>query len=96
MDAVALTLLISPLVWENHYVLAVPLALWAVATRWRDRPWQIGIGVFLMFALPTFDVFPLSYHRIVGLLMLLQLTSPKALYNPWLTAQQVNVQVNAG
>ncbi len=79
MDALALALLVPPVVWEHHYVLAIPIVLWAIATRWRDKPWQVGIGAFLIFVLPTFDVFPFSYHRLIGLLILLSLTSPTAL-----------------
>ena len=76
IDALALGLLISPSVWEHHYLLAMPIAIWAVATQGYDKPWQVGIGTFLMFGLPTFDVFPFSYNRIVGLLLLLYVTSP--------------------
>ncbi len=80
MDAlVAIGLLISPSVWEHHYVLAIPIAIWAVATQGYDRPWQVSIGTFLIFCLPTFDVFPFSFHRITGLLMLLDATSPQRL-----------------
>ena len=77
VDCVALMLLLSPMVWEHHYVLALPLAVWAVATRGSSRPWSIGFALVLMFAVPTFDVFPLSYHRIAGLLMLVALTPPR-------------------
>ena len=77
-DALAFALLLSPSVWEHHYVLAIPLALWAVAMRWRDRPGALALGIFLMLAMPTFDVFPLSYHRLAGMLLLLALTSPGA------------------
>jgi hypothetical protein len=78
-DALAFALLVSPSVWEHHYVLALPLALWAVATRWRERPGGLALGIFLMLAMPTFDLFPLSYHRLAGMLLLLALTSPGAL-----------------
>jgi hypothetical protein len=77
VDSVALMLLLSPMVWEHHYVLALPLAVWAVATQGSSRPWPIGLALVLMFAVPTFDVFPLSYHRIAGLLMLVALSSPR-------------------
>lgn len=76
IDAVALGLLISPSVWEHHYVIAIPIALWAIVTRGKDRPWLAGVGTFLIFCLPTFDVFPLSHHRMVGLLILVYATSP--------------------
>lgn len=77
VDSVALMLLLSPMVWEHHYVLALPLAVWAAATQGLSRPWPIGVALLLMFAVPTFDVFPLSYHRIAGLLMLVTLTPPR-------------------
>jgi hypothetical protein len=32
-----------------------------------------------MLAMPTFDVFPLGYHRLVGMLWLLWLVAPSAL-----------------
>ncbi len=79
MDAVALGLIISPVVWEHHYVLAMPLVIWAVATQGHVHPWPVGIAAFLIFAIPTFDVFPVSYHRLVGLLYLVHLTWPAAL-----------------
>jgi hypothetical protein len=82
MDALALGLMTSPVVWEHHYVLAIPLVIWAFATQGMARPWQVGIGAFLIFAIPTFDVFPLSYHRILGLLFLVHITWPAALILP--------------
>ncbi len=78
-DALALGLLVSPSVWEHHYVLAMPLIIWVVALRGRDRPWAVGSAALLVLALPTFDVFPVSYHRIVGLVMLLVLADPRRL-----------------
>jgi Glycosyltransferase family 87 len=79
VDALSLGLLISPSVWEHHYVLAIPIAVWAIATRGYEKPWTVGISTFLMFCLPTFDVFPFSYHRILGLLVLLYIASPHSI-----------------
>jgi hypothetical protein len=76
MDAIALSLLISPSAWEHHCILAIPVALWAIVTRRSDKPWQTGIGAFLIFALPTSNLFPLSYNRLAGLLVLLCFTNP--------------------
>lgn len=81
MDAIAFSLLISPSVWEHHYVLAIPIAVWAIATRRLDRPWLALIGVFLIFCIPTFEIFPLSFHRLVGLLILVFLTAPESVQN---------------
>ena len=78
-DALAFGLLVSPSAWEHHYVLAMPLVIWTIAMRGRARPWIVGTGVLLTLVVPTFDVFPLSYHRIVGLLLLLIAASPRIL-----------------
>ena len=73
-DSMALGLMISPRVWEHHFVLAIPVVLWAVVARGAENPWKIGIGWFLMLVVPTFDLYPLSYHRVAGLIILLALT----------------------
>ena len=78
-DALAFSLLVSPSVWEHHYVLALPLALWAVALRLRERPGLVALGLFVMLGMPTFDLFPLSLHRLGGMLILLALTPARRL-----------------
>ena len=78
-DALAFSLLVSPSVWEHHYVLALPLALVSVALRGRDRPGLVALGIFLAFGMPTFDLFPLSLHRLAGMGMLLALTPARRL-----------------
>jgi hypothetical protein len=78
MDAIALSLLVSPSVWEHHYVIAIPIAIWAIGACRRDRIWIAATGAFLIFCLPTFLVFPFSYNRLAGLLLLVYLTSPGA------------------
>jgi hypothetical protein len=77
MDTVTLSLLISPSVWEHHLVVAIPIAIWALATRRKDQFLLVAIGTFLIFCVPIYDIFPFSYNRLVGLLMLLYLTSPE-------------------
>jgi hypothetical protein len=75
-DALAFSLLISPSVWEHHFVFALPLVILAFATRWRESPVALAVCAFLILGMPTFDLFPLSYHRGVGLLGLLVVTRP--------------------
>lgn len=77
MDAFVFVLAAAPITWEHHYVLAIPLVIWAAARYGRSQPIQVGLSAFLMFGLPTFDVFPLSYHRLAGLLWWLYLTHPR-------------------
>ncbi len=86
-DALALALLVSPSAWEHHFVFALPLILWAIAAALPpsrsqtlySRLLPIGLAAALMLATPTFDLFPFSYGRIAGLLLLLAITPPTAL-----------------
>lgn len=70
----ATMLLISPIAWEHHYVWALPLGVLCAVRHGRGRPLLVVIASLLVFALPTFDVFPLSYHRLCGLLLLLRVS----------------------
>jgi hypothetical protein len=73
MDALAFVLLASPLVWEHHYLLAVPVFVWCVATCPRRVLLPVlGAGA-LIFLPPTYDVLLLSFNRLAGLLLLLAL-----------------------
>lgn len=88
IDAIALGLLISPSVWEHHYVIAIPIALWAIVTgRWERRK-LTGVGTFLIFCLPTFDFFPLGHCRMIGLLILIYATSPNLVQQYFLREQK--------
>jgi hypothetical protein len=78
-EAIAFALMISPMVWEHHYVMTLPLAFWSIATVGRKHPWLVGVALVLMMGLPTFNVYPFSYHRLAGLLLLLVTTSPRRL-----------------
>ena len=82
MDAFAAMLLLAPMVWEHHYVLAIPIVIWAAATIGTQKPMQLVISAFLMMGIPTFDFFPFSYHRLAGLIWMLALTSPSLLIFP--------------
>lgn len=78
VDAVALMLLVSPVAWEHHYVLAIPVALWTLAfeTGRARFPAASLVGFLLIFGVPTFDVFPFSYGRLAGLVILLLAADP--------------------
>lgn len=76
IDFVSLSLLVTPSAWDHHFVLALPLALWAIALRRKDRPGWAGIATACIFVLPPFDVFPFSYLRMFGVIALLILASP--------------------
>jgi hypothetical protein len=71
-QCMGLMLLVSPVAWEHHFVWALPLAVVAVARAGTQQPGRVALGAFLIFCLPTFDVFPLSYHRLAGLILLMR------------------------
>ncbi len=77
-DAIVLTLLVSPITWSHHYVLAVPLFLLALARCERRRMMALAAAWALVLALPTVEVFPLSYLRPGGLLLLAFIADPRA------------------
>jgi hypothetical protein len=70
-DALAIGLLVSPLAWEHHFVLALPAAVLALVTA--DPPARVRVwaGAFLVFAVPVADVVFLGASRLVGLCMIL-------------------------
>ena len=81
-DALAFSLLMSQSVWEHHFLFALPLVIVAVAMKWRERPLAVAISAFLVLGMPTFDLYPLSYHRLAGLIGLLAVTRPARAVNP--------------
>ena len=81
-DALAFSLLMSQSVWEHHFLFALPLVIVAVATRWSERPLAVAISAFLVLGMPTFDLYPISYHRAAGLIGLLLVTRPRRAIEP--------------
>lgn len=77
VDFSVLSLLIAPSAWEHHYVIAIPLAIWAFAIHKKDSSLLLTIGLLFVFVMPVFNVYPFSYLRMAGLIILLLLTSPK-------------------
>jgi len=79
LDFSVISLFIAPSAWEHHYVIAVPLGIWVFALRSRDALMKSLVALVLVFVLPVFNIYPFSYLRMVGLIMLLILVSPKNL-----------------
>ena len=76
VDFSVLSLFMAPSAWEHHYVMAIPLAIWLFAIYKNEVPWLGVLGMVFIFLLPVFNVFPFSYLRILGVIILLWLTSP--------------------
>lgn len=77
VDFSVLSLLIAPSAWEHHYVIAMPLAIWAFAACKRESLWLFAIGLIFIFAMPTFNIFPFSYLRLAGVILLMVLSAPR-------------------
>ena len=80
IDVMALMLLISPMAWEHHYILAMPVLVWACVLSGRERLGLIAVAWAMIFLMPTFDLYPLSYHRLAGLLLLVWVTGPRRVF----------------
>jgi hypothetical protein len=82
-DAGAFMVLFSPMVWEHHYVLTIPIALFAICLNPKPLNW---LALFLIFGMPVADIFLLSLTRISGLFILLHsLSAPEPeILRPWL------------
>jgi hypothetical protein len=74
LESIPLILLISPLVWEHHFIMLLPYALWNLSKSPHPFRNRAFLGALLIFAIPTFDLFPFSYHRIAGVLLMLSST----------------------
>jgi hypothetical protein len=72
LESLPLILLISPLVWEHHFVLIIPYTLWLLTRKSIQENGLAFLGAFLVFAIPTFDLFPFSFNRIIGLVLMLR------------------------
>lgn len=75
-DAGACMLLVSPMVWEHHYVLAIPITLMAISMYRNAFYPLLWAGILLIFIFPVTDIFILSLNRILGLMLLLYITRP--------------------
>jgi hypothetical protein len=81
VDFSVLVLLLEPLGWEHHFVIAIPLTIWVIAAHKKVFSKSAAIGILLVFLLPVFNIFPLSYLRLLGLVMLIELCSPRRISN---------------
>lgn len=78
IDALAFPLFMSPDVWEHGYMFAIPVWLyWTVFHVRRGRSMVAPMVMFLlMFGLPVMSWFPVSYSRLVGMLVGMWISHP--------------------
>ncbi len=70
MDTLVMSFFLSPMVFEHHYVMAISVILWTWVVWGARAPRAVVIGALLILAVPVYDVGPLSWNRIAGLLVL--------------------------
>jgi hypothetical protein len=64
-----LMMTLSPLLWEHHPVLILLSSLVVIKNLKGKGEWMLFlVAYFLIFLLPTFDLYPFSYHILVGTL----------------------------
>lgn len=79
VDTLPFLVLLSPIVWEHHWIFMLPFALVCFLSRMLTNPktktvLPAAACVAFIYWLPTFDLWPASYLRLVGLIGLLVLT----------------------
>jgi len=81
IDSIGFALLVSPLVLVHQYILAIPILIFASANLGLRDLWKILLCFFLIFPLPTYELFPFSYHRFFGIILLIFFLPPENLKN---------------
>jgi hypothetical protein len=78
-DAISLSLLIAPHAWMHHYVLAIPVILFAVVKRAKEHPLLVVMGAFcILVSIPdSAEVLPIMFRGLAGLILLSLATTPK-------------------
>src|SRR5262249_40545308 len=76
VDAIILSLLVSPKTWPHHFVLSIPVLIWSYQYLYSEKSlWYFAIVLCIM--LPRITIYPLSYHRVASLFILAILVNPK-------------------
>lgn len=67
-------LLISPSVWEHHYVLIIPtVAVVATLLRTAGQIWAFALSYIFIFLLPVVELYPISYLPLVAVVLMVGL-----------------------
>jgi len=69
-------LLASPLIWEHHFVMWMLTMPVVAASLKHPREWWLLLPVYVFcFLMPTYDIYPLSYLRLLGMILIVILLS---------------------
>ncbi|MBN1550624.1 DUF2029 domain-containing protein [bacterium] len=81
-DTLLFATLLSPKVWEHHYVFIIPVFIWGFTLLDSKNIKWFMASLILINILPITDIFPLSYHRFIGVLILISILPYKKLPSP--------------
>lgn len=70
-EALAMGLLVSPLVWPHHFVYVLPLIVFAFASLPAPRWIGTTTATIAIVAVPWIDLFFVGFHRLAGMIFLL-------------------------
>jgi hypothetical protein len=66
-----LMLAVSPSIWPHHFVfLMLPMLVWGSVLREAWEFWLYGFAYAFIFLFPTYAIYPVSYLRLLALLLL--------------------------
>ena len=71
-----LMLVLSPIIWVYHFVFIIPSCLIIIKNLSSIKEYLMYLSAyFLIYAIPTFDFFPFSFHRVAGIVLFYMLLS---------------------
>jgi hypothetical protein len=69
-----LMLAISPSIWSHHFVFLIPTMLIVFCCLREPLEWWLYLAAYvLIFLVPVYDIYPVSYHRLFAILLLVVL-----------------------
>jgi hypothetical protein len=71
MDTLSMSFFLSPIVFEHHYTMTIPIMLWTFAVWGNNAPRRVFWGCILILLVPIYDVAILAWNRIAGLILLI-------------------------
>ncbi|NCC51075.1 MAG: DUF2029 domain-containing protein [Spartobacteria bacterium] len=71
IDTITMSFFVSPIVFEHHYTMAIPVIMWTFAVWMNKAPKRVFWGCLLILLIPIYDVAVFGWNRIAGLIVLI-------------------------
>jgi len=82
MDTITMSFFVSPIVFEHHYTMAIPIILWTFVIWMNKAPKRVFWGCLLILCIPIYDVAIFGWNRIAGLIVLITARGVRPLLTP--------------